>query len=200
MSLTEKTEITDKALIESHIRGDKSAFKQIVLRYSDGLYGYLYKMTGNKEQTEDIFQETFKRVHEKAHTFGSGKFKAWLFKIATNLAMDSFRKQKKQPSTVSFARVSDESDCDLMDNCIASDCSCGFAAAVEKEQVNIVRNAVNSLPYGQKTALVLTYYENLSYAQAADIMGCSIGSVKSHISRAMRKLACILPDPKGAEK
>jgi len=87
-------ESTDKSLIEAHIKGDPKAFGELVRRYGDGLLGYLTRMSRNRHEAEDLFQETFKRVHEKAHTFRGSQFKSWLFRIATNAAIDGMRRGK----------------------------------------------------------------------------------------------------------
>ena len=65
-------ERTDKSLIDAHLQGDAEAFGELVRRYGDSLLGYLTKICGNREQAKDLFQETFRRVHEKAHTLRSG--------------------------------------------------------------------------------------------------------------------------------
>ncbi|MHC4602380.1 MAG: RNA polymerase sigma factor, partial [Planctomycetota bacterium] len=75
---------TDKSLIDAHRKGDKTVFGELVRRYGDSVLGYLTKMSGSRERAEDLFQETFKRVHEKAHTLRGNHFKSWLFTIATN--------------------------------------------------------------------------------------------------------------------
>jgi len=92
-------ENTDKSLIEAHCKGDPNAFGEIVRRYGDGVLGYLIRMTGNREQAEDLFQETFKRVHQKSHTLRGNEFKSWLFKIATNATLDGLRIKDKNELT-----------------------------------------------------------------------------------------------------
>ena len=88
-------ENTDKSLIEAHCKGDPMAFSELVRRYGDSILGYLMRMSGNHHQAEDLFQETFKRVHEKAHTFRGSQFKGWLFTIATNVAIDNLRRRRR---------------------------------------------------------------------------------------------------------
>ncbi len=90
-------ESTDKSLIKAHCQGDPTAFSELVRRYGDSILGYLMRMSGNHHQAEDLFQETFKRVHEKAHTFRGDKFKSWLFTIATNVAIDGMRRRRRMP-------------------------------------------------------------------------------------------------------
>lgn len=88
-------ENTDKSLIEAHCRGDKTAFGELVRRYGDSILGYLMRMSRNREEAEDLFQETFKRVAESAHTFRGSQFKSWLFTIATNVAIDGLRRRRR---------------------------------------------------------------------------------------------------------
>lgn len=88
---------SDKSLVESHILGQKAAFAELVRRHGDALLRYLYRTTGNRQTAEDLFQETFRRVHEKANSFNGNNFRSWLYAIATNLAINEFRKRKRRP-------------------------------------------------------------------------------------------------------
>ncbi len=101
-------ENTDKSLIDAHCQGDGTAFTEIVRRYGDSVLGYLIRMSGSREQAEDLFQETFKRVHEKAHTFRGERFKSWLFAIATRVAIDNLRRR----SRLRLVSLNQNVDCD----------------------------------------------------------------------------------------
>ena len=187
-------ENTDKSLIKAHCQGDPTAFGEIVRRYGDGILGYLIRMTGNREQAEDLFQETFKRVHEKSHTLRGNEFKSWLFKIATNAALDGLRKKirvNSREKKVNFA------DCDGEKNTgpAVADNSNNPSDEVEKaEQIEQVRQAVVSLPDRQRATLVLAYYQQLSYRDVAQALDCSVGTVKTQMFRALRTLAQKLPE------
>jgi RNA polymerase sigma-70 factor (ECF subfamily) len=187
-------EKTDKSLIEAHCKGDANAFGEIVRRYGDGVLGYLIRMTGNREQAEDLFQETFKRVHQKSHTLRGNEFKSWLFKIATNAALDGLRKKirvNSREKKLSFA------DCDGEKNteAIVIDNSRNPSDELEKaEQIEQVRSAVVSLPDRQRATLVLAYYQQLSYREVALALNCSVGTVKTQMYRALRTLAQKLPE------
>ena len=187
---------TDESLIAAHLTGDAAAFRELVLRYGDSVLGYLFRMTGNRDQAEDLFQETFKKVHEKAHTFRGGRFKSWLFTIATRAAIDGARRRKRQPVVVAVP----EKDCDgenpssLDTVAAAEDAPDPAEELAKKEQKAQVRRAVESLPEKQRATLVLAYYEQLSYREVADVLGCSIGTVKTQMSRALATLARRLPD------
>jgi len=189
---------TDKSLIDAHCGGDRTAFGEIVRRHGDSLLGYLMRMTGNREQAEDLFQETFKRVHEKAHTFRGEGFKSWLFTIGTRLAIDGLRKKKRRP-VVSLNRVAGcaEGNCDELGAVTASDCLDPSQEAIDAEQKEQVRRAVDELPGKQRATLVLAYYQQLSYPEVAEVLGCSTGTVKVQMSRALRTLARRLPDVSG---
>ena len=187
-------ENTDKSLIKAHCQGDPTAFGEIVRRYGNGILGYLTRMTGNREQAEDLFQETFKRVHEKSHTLRGTEFKSWLFKIATNAALDGLRKKirvNSREKKVNFA------DCDGEKNAVVAvtDNSHNPSVEVERaEQIEQVRQAVISLPDRQRATLVMAYYQQLSYRQVAQALGCSVGTVKTQMYRALRTLAQKLPE------
>jgi len=193
-------ETSDNSLIEAHRRGDQDAFGELVRRYGDGVLGYLVKMSRNREQAEDLFQETFKRVHEKAHTFRGSHFKSWLFRIATHVAIDGLRKRKRRQAV----SLNQPLDCPDGDNCesleavAVADDSCDPSQEAERaEQVEKVREAVASLPDRQRATLILAYYQQLSYREVAAMLGCSIGTVKTQMYRALRTLAERLPDVTG---
>jgi len=195
-------EKTDKSLIDAHLQGDREAFGELVCRYGDSLLGYLTKMCRNREQAKDLFQETFKRVHEKAHTLRSSQFKSWLYTIATRVAMDGLRKDNR----VRMVSLDQPVGCDG-DNCpglgavaVAADCDDPSQEASKAEQKELVRRAVESLPDRQRVTLVLAYYQGLSYREVATALDCSIGTVKTQMFRALRTLAQRLPDISGVAK
>ncbi len=177
-------ERTDELLMEAYRDGDQSAFPHLVHRYQNLLYGYLMRMVNNSEIAEDCFQETFLRVHRKAHTYRSGaRFKGWLYTIATRIAIDRLRHDLRRPNTDS-----------LEDRDPAQPNACDPAEdAARSELRQSVQAAIEMLPPQQRAALVLAYYQGHTYTEVAEIMGCSIGSVKSHMSRALKKLSTLLP-------
>jgi RNA polymerase sigma-70 factor (ECF subfamily) len=193
---------TDESLIAAHLSGDAAAFRELVLRYGDSLLGYLFRMTGNRDQAEDLFQETFKKVHEKAHTFRGGRFKSWLFTIATRVAIDGARRRKRQPAIASVpARNCDGDDPTSLDTVAAAEDAPDPADELARqEQKAQVRRAVDSLPEKQRATLMLAYYQQLSYREVADVLGCSVGTVKTQMSRALATLARRLPDSASVTK
>jgi len=192
---------SDENLIAAHLKGDPTAFRELVCRHGDGVLGYLCHMTGNRDQAEDLFQETFKRVHEKAHTFRGEGFKSWLFTIATRVTIDGARRRKRRVAV----SLNQERDCDETGDSqlatVADEKATDPAdEMVRQEQKEQVRRAIESLPTGQRATLVLAYYQQLSYREVAEVLGCSVGTVKTQMSRALATLAQRLPDSIGATK
>jgi RNA polymerase sigma-70 factor (ECF subfamily) len=187
---------TDKSLIDAHRRGDPAAFAELVRRHGDNVLGYLVRMSGSREQAEDLFQETFKRVHEKAHTLRGNRFRPWLFSIATRVAIDGMRRRRRL-RVVSLNQKSDCGDTDGQDLGAVALADSSFEpsqVAVQAEQKEQVRRAIEMLPAQQRATLILAYYQQLSYREVAEVMGCAIGTVKTQMYRALRTLARKLPD------
>ena len=193
---------TDKSLIDAHIKGDTTAFGELVRRYGDSLLGYLTRMTGNREQAEDLFQETFRRVHEKADTFRGSRIKSWLFAIATNIAIDGMRKSKRlQVVSLNKKLDCDDGNCEELGAVAVADNSYEPSQkAIVDEQKEQVRQALELLPARQRATLVLAYYQQLSYPEVAQVLGCSVGTVKTQMYRALKSLANRLPDISGVAK
>src|SRR4030042_278151 len=190
---------TDKSLIDAHIKGDTTAFGELVRRHGDSVLGYLTRMTGSKEYAEDLFQETFKRVHEKADTFRGPRLKSWLFAIATNVAIDGVRKRRGL-QVVSINRKMDCNDgnCEELSAVDVADNSYEPSQkAIMAEQKEQVRRALELLPARQRATLVLAYYQQLTYPEVAQVLGCSVGAVKKQMYRALKSLAPSLPDISG---
>ena len=194
-------ESTDRSLIDAHLRGDHTAFGELVHRYGDSLLGYLTRVCGDREQAEDLFQETFRRVHEKAHTLRGNQFRNWLYTIATRAAIDGLRRQRR----IHVVSLNQKLDCDGQ-NCgelgavaIAESGPDPSQEAIRAEQKQQVRQALDALPARQRATLVLAYYQGLSYREVADVMGCTIGTVRTQMFRTLRTLARRLPDVSGVD-
>lgn len=188
-------ETSDETLIVAHCEGDPTAFSELVGRYAAPLLGYLTRMVGDRHQAEDMFQETFMRVHMHAGSFrDGGRFKTWLFTIATRRSIDLLRKRGRRPSALSLD--ADETAPGLQAE-LADTSGNPCVAAARAEVKARVQSAVDSLPDRQRAVLLLAYFHGLTYAEVADALKCSLGTVKTHMSRALKTLAKRLPDMKG---
>ena len=196
MELIASMENSDKSLLEAHLKGDQAAFGELVRRYGDSVLGYLIRMIGNREQAEDLFQETFKRVHEKAHTLKGPQFRAWLFRIATNVALDGRRRSRRfKTISLNHQYENDNTDSEQSGAIAPADNSSNPSEqALKAEQAEQVRRAIELLPERQRATLVLAYYQQLSYPDVAEVLGCSVGTVKTQMFRALKTLANKLPE------
>ena len=184
---------TDETLMEAYQHGDETALTQLVRRHSGPLLGYLTRMSSNPHQAEDLFQETFVRVHRKADTFRlDGKFKPWLYTIATHLAVDELRRRKRTPLMLSLDEQNGDhhSMADRLADGAAGPADCAESADLRAR----VRGALDVLSPGQRAILSLTYFEGFTYPEAARALGRSVGTIKKQMSRALRSLARALPD------
>ena len=189
-------ERSDEVLMEEYRQGDASALETLVRRYADPLLGFLCRMTGERAQAEDLFQETFLRLHRKAHQYRSGlRFKSWLYAIAAHLAIDTRRRQARAPATVAM----DDSDDGRpgLEGRLSDDAPDPAQSLLDDERRRRVRAAVAQLPPRQRATLELAYFEDMSYPEVAAALGCTVGTVKTQMSRALHTLARLLPDPSG---
>ena len=184
---------TDQQIVEACQRGDPAAFEGLVRLYGSSVLGYLTRLCGDRDRAEDCFQETFGRVYRNLHQVRPVAFRAWLFRIATNTAIDGFRRQNRVKMT-SLDQTAEGENPGAARDAIVDLLPGPAEAASRKEQVEAVRRAVASLPDGQRAALVLAYYQKMSYSQVAEVLGCSVGTVKIQMSRALATLAGRLPD------
>jgi RNA polymerase sigma-70 factor, ECF subfamily len=183
----------DQQIVEASQKGDRAAFEELVRRHGSSVLGYLTRVCGDQDQAEDCFQEAFGRALQNLHQVRPNGFRAWLFRIATNVAMDGFRRRNRVHMT--SLDQTDESDGPGQGHSSVADPQPGPAeAASGQERIAAVHRAVASLPDRQRATLVLVYFQGLSYTEAAEVLGCAVGTVKTQMSRALETLAERLPE------
>ena len=184
-------------LLEYRITGNRDLFEELVERYEQSLFAFLRKYLGNAEDAEEMFQQAFMLVHLKADQFEQGrKFRPWLYRIATNLAIDEQRRGRNR-TTISIDgdnAGSDDSSSFGISQILAADDHDPFEANVKRERIEQVHEAVNSLPDGLRQTLTLVYFQGMKYSEAAEILGIPFGTVKSRLSNAFKKLNAILKE------
>lgn len=184
---------TDGALVRRLERGEAAALRLLMERYRGPLHGYLCRLLGSSEDADDLFQDTFLRVLRHAGRFDPARsFKPWLYAIATNLARNTFRSRSYRDA-VPLDRP-DEDGCALVAQ-LAGDSRPPGDAAERVESAQVVRAAVDELPEKGRAAVVLFYYQGLSYDEIAEALEIPVGTVKSRIHNAMARLArALAPD------
>jgi RNA polymerase sigma-70 factor (ECF subfamily) len=194
-------EHNDRILIEAHLNGSADAFETIIRRHGPAVYGYLVKMVKDTHKADDLFQETFRKAYEKVGEFRGVDLKPWIHMIATNAALTSFRQEKRRHmvSLNSDFSCSDGIHCAEIDNAVMADQKGPSEILEIEEKRRSVRQALLKLPEQQRTTLILSYYQKLTYKQIAEILDCSIGTVKTNMFRALKRLAVLLPESSGGQ-
>lgn len=179
----------DDELVNLYSKGDSRAFDVLLYRYKDKLFSYICFIVRNRDLADDIFQETFVKAIvtlQKGGYSGSGKFGAWLTRIAHNLMIDYFR-QSKNENHIS----NDESEFDLFNDSSLSESN------IEDEMIcsqtlEDIRRLVNQLPENQREVVFMRYYQDLSFKEISDITGVSINTALGRMRYALiniRKMA-----------
>ncbi|GAB6013204.1 RNA polymerase sigma factor [Viscerimonas tarda] len=181
--------MTDEELVVSYYEGNSAAFDCLLERHNSNLFNYIYFIVKNKELTEDIFQETFIKaivMIQQGRYTETGKFRAWITRIAHNLIIDHFR-QKKNENTISNDNIAG----DLLNN--ASFCESTIEDILVQDQIMTdVQKLIKQLPENQRKVLEMRYYQDLSFKEISEITGVSINTALGRMRYAilnMRKLA-----------
>ncbi|WP_315861456.1 RNA polymerase sigma factor [Stieleria tagensis] len=176
---------------------DAAAFEELVRKYHPRLVRLMRTIGPRADLAEDLAQDTFMRVFRARHRYEAGaKFSTWLFTIAANVARNSARSlgRRQEVNEVDAPATADGSQAVGILAATALDASSLMPARLVEgsERGEIVRQAVQVLGERQRTALMLSRFENLSYAEIAETMGLTTKAVKSLLSRARVNLREIL--------
>ncbi len=179
----------DAELVQRAQGGDVDAFNRLVGRYQRLAYNVAYRLTGDPDMAADATQEAFLAAYRALHTFGGGSFRAWLLRIVTNKCYDALRRRQRRPTTSLEALLADSRN----PAAFRHEAPAGPDEAVERlELAEVLQAAIMELPEPQRTTLILADVHGFSYAEIAEITGVELGTVKSRLNRARRKLRDIL--------
>ncbi|MFH1904100.1 MAG: RNA polymerase sigma factor [bacterium] len=180
----------DSQTIKEAKAGKESAFAQLIEKYMEKTYSIAYALTGNSEDAKDISQEAFLRVFHSLETFkGKSSFNTWLHRIVINLCNDHYR--QKSRFKFMFWHKDDEDAPERNIETIFMPKSMDNNPrdkASESELNEKLNNAISKLPLKQKTVFILKNFDGLLIKNIARTLGCTEGTVKSHLHRACRKL------------
>jgi len=187
---TRQAENTDEELMRRfQADGDREAFETLVHRYERELFHYLRRYLHDSEAAEDVFQATFLRIHLKKDAFETGRrFRPWLYTVATNLAIDARRRDRRHRMTTLDARGPDDAGRPLGDT-IAAPSDDGQEKIDAEETLDWVRAAVDHLAAPQRQLVQLIYHEGLKYREVASLLGIPLGTVKSRMHAAIVAIA-----------
>lgn len=181
--------LTDEALVASYAEGSNEAFDILLNRYRSKVFSYIFHIVKNQDVADDIFQETFVKIImtiKQGRYVETGKFSAWVTRIARNLVIDYFR-QEKSENLVSI----DNDDVDLLNRRDLSD-STIEDNMVQTQICNDIRRLIHSLPDTQRNVIEMRFYQNMSFKEIADATNVSINTALGRMRYALmhiRKLA-----------
>jgi RNA polymerase sigma factor (sigma-70 family) len=187
----EMKHLNDQELMRIVQSGDYSPASEIYDRYSGRIYNFALRFLKNSEAAEDATQEVFVKMLKHANQFhGDAKLSTWLFSITANWCRDYLRKADNK---------SKESDDVLLTLATPSELA-PDRNLERRENEQLVRRALESLTEEQREAILLSRYQGLSYAEIAQIAGCSEGAVKTRVFRAMETLKKTLMGASGGDR
>ena len=173
----------DARLMLSVKEGDEASFALLLARYRTPVMNFIYRMVQNQPVAEELAQEVFLRVYRARSGYApSAKFTTWLFRIATHLALNSIRDNRGDWMTESLDQEQTPAAA------VADRRASVEQELVEEARLVEVRLAVQALPAKQRAAVLMHKYEEMEYAQIAQVLGCSESAVKSLLFRAYEAL------------
>ncbi|HKR66100.1 MAG TPA: RNA polymerase sigma factor [Thermoanaerobaculia bacterium] len=171
--------LNDQELMRIVQAGDYSPASEIYDRYSGRIYNFAFRFLKNAEAAEDAVQEVFVKMMRHANQFnGDAKLSTWLFSITANWCRDYLRKADNKAKETADVLVTLPAPSELAPD----------RSLEKRENETLVRRALESLTAEQREAILLSRYQGLSYAEIAQIAGCSEGAVKTRVFRAMETL------------
>jgi len=176
--------VTDEELIRRFQAGDETAFEEIVNLYKNRLMNFAYRFVLDREEAEDIVQDTFLKVYQNRYAYKEiAKFSTWIYTITANLAKTILRKRRNR-KLFFFSRLGPEDkDMDFPSN--EPDTQSKIEGKFDEQTI---QKAIIKLPEHFRTAIILRDIQELSYEEISNIINAPLGTVKSRINRARLKL------------
>ena len=180
----------EQRLIQLTRDGDYDAFNRLVIEHQDAVFGVVVRMVRNRAAAEDITQDAFISAFRKISSYRGGIFRAWLFRIAKNAALDHLRKMARRPET------SIDEDIVYFSETVQDDSADPLADALNSELGRLIEHCLGGLSDDHRFAMVMVDVEGYQYDEAAESIGVSIGTVKSRLNRARARMRdCVQQEP-----
>ena len=180
----------ESRIVQKVLRGDVNAFEKLVLEYEKNVYNIALRMTGNAEDASDMTQEAFIKAYNSLQSFrGDSKFSVWIYRIATNVCLDFLRSKSRRP-TVSLSVEDNDGEEVQLD---VADESQSPELLLDRQMTReSVRRGLETLSPEYRQILLLREIQGLSYDEISQALGLEVGTVKSRIFRARKKLCAFL--------
>lgn len=172
----------EKLLIKKSQSGDVESFELLISSYDKRAYNIAYRIMGNEEDAKDMAQEALLRVFRSLKDFkGQAAFSTWLYRIVTNVCLDELRRRKNEKYVSIDSTIYTDSGEMHMELC--SDKETPESVYEVVEQRELIKNAIRELNEDYRSVIVLRDIQGFSYGEISEILNCSLGTVKSRISR-----------------
>jgi len=185
------SEPSDAELLARHVGGDPHAFGVLVQRHRDRLWAVAIRTLGDREEAADALQDAFVSAFRRAESFrGDAQFTTWMHRIVVNACLDRIRRRKTRPTEPlpddedRMEELGEQPDLD---------------PATTVEERSAILHALRTLPEPQRSAIVLVDMEGYPVEEAARIVGCAVGTIKSRCARGRAKLLPLLRHLRGAD-
>lgn len=181
-------QFTDEELIAQFQAGNENAYLEIVERFKDRLFAFVYRFVGDRDLAEDLVQDTLVKVYTHRHAYREiARFSTWIYTIAGNLARTELRKRKRRATFNMSALGLGDREVEFPSEDYAP------SKVTESEQTERdIRKALSKLPLHFRTVIILRDVQELSYDEISKIMKIPLGTVKSRVNRARLRLQEIL--------
>ncbi len=177
-------------VIEKYRSGDTQAMGILIDTYKKELYNLCFRLTFNRHDADDLFQQTWVKAAKNAVKFKGGTFRAWLFRICVNQHKDNYRAASRRKK---IFKENFESTYAKEYVLLVSGRSDSVEQQVERKHIQaLLISNIDKLPNKQKIPVVLHYYQQLKYSQIADVLGIPEGTVKSRINTAKKTLKSVM--------
>ena len=178
----------DALLVKNYVAGDESALATLITRHQSKIFGFIYSKISDADMSNDIFQDTFIKVIKtlKSESYNEeGKFLPWVMRIAHNLIVDHFRRNKKMPM---FRETEEFSIFSVM-----SDNAPNIESRIISSQVETdLQKLIDELPADQREVLVMRMYQDLSFKEISEITGVSINTALGRMRYALMNLRKVI--------
>jgi len=182
--LTFKMTTNDQILINQIVEGDTNSFTILVDRYKDLVFTLAIRMLKNREEAEEVAQDTFIKAYKSLEKFkGDSKFSTWIYRVAYNTCLDRIKKNKKHLNNVEINEFT-EHQVVTIDNALDK--------MEVKEREEAMQRCIDTLPSEESFLLTLYYFDDLSLDEISKIVGITANSIKVKLFRSRKKLASIL--------
>jgi RNA polymerase sigma factor (sigma-70 family) len=186
-----KRELNDQELVQAYIKGDQSAIESLISKHLSKVYTYILLTIKNQQLAEDLFQETFIKVIQSLRGGkykDNGRFLSWVIRIAHNLIIDHFRKEKQMNSV-----SNDDTEVDLFNSKKLSDKN--IEEVIVSSQIRAeLRGLINELPTDQREVVLLRHYGELSFKEIADQTNVSINTALGRMRYALINLRKLIKE------